>query len=115
MHDVEVDGSQSTVFVSLRDGPDDRKAMALPQRHRAMVGTDDSIELHGLEAPGPGFFQRVLAHPASDPATRRGGKDHVAGIGHVGSEAWKVHPQAIGPDELTILLGDVYRNRSIHP
>src|SRR5262245_38796741 len=102
MHDVEVNRSESAVLEGLRDGPDDRKAVPLPQRYRAMVGTNNSVELHGLEALGPGLFQRVLAHPASDPATRRGGKDHVAGVGHVGPKAWKVHPQAIGPDDLTI-------------
>ena len=49
MHDVEIHESQGPVFVAFRNGPDDREAMTLPQRHRAMVGADDGIELHGFE------------------------------------------------------------------
>jgi hypothetical protein len=34
----------------------DFKSEALPQPHRAFVGTDDKVELHGPEPPGLGVL-----------------------------------------------------------
>jgi hypothetical protein len=77
-----------------------------PKLHRAFVGTDHAVELHGPEASRSRAPQGVLAHRRCNTPANRVRRGYITAVGDVGTTAPLVRVQIISSHHQFVRLCD---------
>src|SRR5262249_46204439 len=73
----------------------DLESVSLPQSNRALVRTDNKIELHGAKISAASPLQRMGTHGPRNSAAGSGGRRHISAVRHVGASSALVGPQKV--------------------
>lgn len=106
VHHERINGAENRMHKRAGQPADDFELQTLPEPHRALVGADDEIKLHGVEAAGFSVLDGMQAHRAGDAAAVGPRRGHVTAIGDVRATALLVRAQVIRTDNFAIFFRD---------